>query len=157
MLTATSSQSSGSDFPWLALASLTVSAVALGYTFWRARQERQLARTTLFMTLHRALIEPDIQIGRRRLRDAESTEKFARQARSTNPAEREAYAQVGRALAMLDVLGLHVEKNLVDKDLVLGEWRGNLAELRPAIEMYLPTRAPDAWPHLRMLLAEAAR
>ncbi|MER6955021.1 hypothetical protein [Streptomyces sp. NPDC000618] len=150
----------------LAIASVAVAFLAMVIAFlalwwsrrtWRASVEQN--RRDMFLGLHEKLSSAEQQTGRRFLREKIGSLRDAEVLRREDP---NCLRQVVGALAMLDILGLYVEKGFVDKELVFEEWGSLLAELHPhgvhVIEERRQNRGSGRklWPHFRRLALEAA-
>jgi hypothetical protein len=141
------------------LAPILISSLAIvvsGLSLFRASR---LDQRDQFLKMHERLIDADLQIGRRILRDRISSVQDAQRLRSDAP---EDHQLVTRALAMLDILALYVEQEYVDADLVLREWGHTYAGCWERAQFYIAARlaADDgqwsAWPNLQKFGARAA-
>jgi hypothetical protein len=144
----------------VSVAALIVSLTALAFTiFWNISSRRiagETERRTLFLRLHESLVAEDLARGRGVVFRLQSIDD----ARNLLASEGTEYHLANRALAMLDVLALFVERGYVDKDLVMGEWREQLALVHAKGAFFTEARAEAhgvlPWPHLRVLAAQAA-
>lgn len=66
----------------------------------------------------------------------------------------------GRAIGLIDILGLYIDKGYVDRELPLTEWAYSLDPMRPGIERYRKWRLRlhgfEPWPHASRLLCDAS-
>lgn len=117
----------------------------------------RLNRRDLFLTLHEKLSTPEQVCGRNVLREFRSPEDVKRMRRK----DPNRLGAAISALAMLDILGLYVERGYVSKDLVLSEWGWVLADLSRHADQVIEERRREGlvarrqWPHLRSLALDA--
>lgn len=141
----------------MSLASLIVSALAVGLSLAALLRSRGQARIDLFVDFHQRLLDPELHRGRRVLLDHVTSTSDVRRLR----ADEEAYFAVNRALATLDVLAGHAERGWMDRELVLAEWGELFALIAPPAKHFAAVRAEELglrslpWPHLRRLGAIA--
>lgn len=120
-------------------------------------QAQQLNKRDLFLALHEKLSAPEQMRGRRVLREQVNSVNDAAELRQANRGDGRAAAG---ALAMLDILGLYIEKGFVEDNLVLEEWGYVLAELQPHAAHLISERTRNRhrppWPHYRRLAGRAS-
>jgi hypothetical protein len=142
------------------VAALIVSVVALAFTvIWNVstrRAETETERRLLFLRMHESLVAEDLARGRGIVFRLKSIED----ARALLASEGPDYSLANRALAMLDVLALFVERGFLDRDLVVSEWQAQLARVHTHGTFLMQARGEahgmTPWPHLRAFAAEVA-
>jgi hypothetical protein len=109
----------------------------------------------LFLKLHERLVEPDLQRGRRLVFTHAKTVDDVIELRDRQAAE---FDLINRALSMLDIAGLYVERNYIVKEDFLSEWGTALGPIWLASDPFLQVRfgGTRGWPHFRALGQEAA-
>ena len=137
---------------------ITISVAALGFSAFTWRERRSNDKRDLFLRMHERLIDLDLQHGRRILRQqvhsAKDVEKLLRD-------RYEDYEIVSRALSMLDIAALYVERGYIDKSLFMEEWSSVYAGLKESVVMLVMERAKSnpsymwSWPHFQALANEA--
>jgi hypothetical protein len=143
----------------VAIAALSLLVAASAYWFsrysWKRRREQD--RRDLFLELHSKLSSKEQMQGRRVLRERVKSVGDAEKLRN-RPEET---SQVYSALAMLDILGLYVDEDFVDGDLVLAEWGHVVVELHSHAQYVLAERRANGgtfrsqWPHYQTLAGRA--
>lgn len=97
-----------------------LSAGALYYNWMKSKQDT-------FLSIHEKMISSDLQEGRRlllsKIKSFEDADRLLEE-------EPEQYRKINRALAMYDVLGVHVKRGYVLKSWVMEEWGPGLARAR---------------------------
>jgi hypothetical protein len=142
------------------IASLFISLVALSVAVATLLTKRKQDRRDLFLKMHERLIDPDLQNGRRILRECIKSVEDAEKMRLGDP---ESYRLVGRALAMFDILGCYVRRGYIDEQLVLEEWGRTYAGSWDHGRHVVAERAEresetwSAWPHLQSFGETAAQ
>ncbi|MFH8698793.1 hypothetical protein [Streptomyces chartreusis] len=119
------------------------------------RQEDLLNKRDLFLSLHERLCGSEQLHGRRLLRHRANTQRGAYRLRNGDDDDA---LTAGGAVAMLDTLGLYVERGYVYQDLALEESGDTLIELKPHARRFIEARdvnRREPWPHYQRL-AEAA-
>ncbi|MCM0678283.1 hypothetical protein NCC78_26945 [Micromonospora phytophila] len=140
-------------------ASLLISIAAVAFTGLAYRDRRRQDRRDLFLKLHERLVEADLQRGRRLLFTRAQTLESVLQLRDEEP---DNFDLINRAIAMLDVAGLYVDRKYVDKQDFLAEWGGVYGRAWLAADAFLAVRLGDlrggrqGWPYFRALGVEAA-
>jgi hypothetical protein len=138
----------------VAIVSLVISLAALSVSVVTLLTKQRQDRRDLFLKMHERLVDPDLQQGRRILRERI---KSVEDAQAMRKEDQVSYQLVGRALAMFDILGGYVLRKYVDEELVLEEWghtyAGSWASGRYVIlERTASERERltwSAWPHLQ--------
>lgn len=142
---------------WISGASAVIALIALGVTLTNYRRSQDRDRRDLFLSVHRALIEPDVASGRRHLYRAKS------QISAEGTAiDETASGEIYRALAMLDLLALYVESGWIDYDTVKKEWSYSLVNTRPGANLWIAERYRDreqehSWEHYHRLAERVAK
>lgn len=127
---------------------LSVAAFAFSLTtfFLQWRKDRR----DLFLTIHQALIAPELQEGRRKLH-ALGTQQIA----TVHVDDPDGYQQINRALAMFDIFAMYVERRYISEDLALKEWGHSLSLTWEKAEPFIEARRVHSgyrpWPSLRVL------
>ncbi|MEU0787496.1 hypothetical protein ABZ341_38895 [Streptomyces sp. NPDC006173] len=108
-----------SNMDWIAFLSMLSAAAAVLYAVAISRDRRRQERRNLFLSLNEKLMHPDLQRGRALLRELiggtrDADILFARQ--------KDAHWVISQAVAMFDLLGLYVDRDYIDEDLVMAEW-----------------------------------
>lgn len=149
----------------LAVASVAIAFFAMVIAFlalwwsrrtWRASLEQN--RRDMFLALHEKLSSSEQQSGRRILREKINSLRDAQVMRRKKPQD---LRLVVSALGMMDILGLYVEKDFVDEQLVFEEWGPLLAEILPSGVHVIEERRQNGgsgrrlWPHFRRLALAA--
>jgi hypothetical protein len=142
-----------------ALASLCTAGLAYRFS-WETRRsteqrEESLNKRDLFLSLHEKLCSADQMWGRRVIREQITGVAEAKKLRESGG---EDWRAAAGALAMLDTVGLYVERGYVEPELVLTEWGHVLSELdrhaRHLVEAgHVDGKKP--WPHYQYLAAQA--
>jgi hypothetical protein len=101
------------------------------------RQAKNLNKRDLFLALHEKLCAPDQLWGRRVLREQINSLEDAERLRASGHPDGQAAAG---ALAMLDILSLYVDREYVEKELVLDEWGHVLADLKDSAAIFMRNR-----------------
>jgi hypothetical protein len=136
----------------LAVVSLFISLAALAVSVVALVTKQRHDRRDLFLKMHERLIDPDLQSGRRILREQIMSAEDASDMRVCDVAS---YQLVGRALAMFDILGCYVLRGFIDEQLVLEEWGHTYAGVWTHGQHYVAERAVrenltwSAWPHFQ--------
>jgi hypothetical protein len=107
-----------------AIISLAVSGGAFFVSAIALRMSRQHDRRDVFLKLHERLIDADLKAGRSSLKESVDSIEDAALLR----ADRSAYENANRALAMFDILAGYVRRGYIRKTLVLEEWGHTYAE-----------------------------
>ncbi|MFJ5802699.1 hypothetical protein [Streptomyces decoyicus] len=139
-----------------------LSAGIAGLVFKESRRTQVASdkanRRDLFLALHERLSHRDQQRGRTILREMVSSTGDAKEMRGR---DRDSYDLMMSSIAMLDILGLYVEKDYIDKDVVFDEWGWLYARAFEHGQHVLNERAmydesrKSPWPHFRALGEEA--
>ncbi|GAA3939994.1 hypothetical protein [Actinoplanes auranticolor] len=139
--------------------SVLISMTALTLTGLTYRDRRKQDRRDLFLRVHERLVEPDLQRGRRLIFTRAQTVEAVIDLREHEP---EIYDQINRAVAMLDIAGMYITKNYIDKDDFMAEWGPAYGRIWLAAQPFLEVRlggirsGGSGWPHFRLLGPEAA-
>lgn len=143
----------------VAIAGLSLAVASAAYWFsrysWKKRREQD--KRDLFLTLHERLSSQDQMQGRRVIREQVASVRDAIKLRG----RREDAAKAYSALAMLDILGLYVDKSFVDDVLVLEEWGHVVVELHSHAQYIIAERRANGgtfrsqWPHYQSLAGRA--
>lgn len=139
--------------------SLVVSFAALAFTGLTYRDRRKQDRRDLFLKLHERLVDADLQRGRRLLYSHARTRQEVTELRESHP---EQYDLINRSLAMLDVAGMYVDRDYIDKKDFLSLWGPTYGRAWLAAGPFLDERfaglrsGSRGWPYFRSLGAEAA-
>jgi hypothetical protein len=143
---------------WIA-AVVGATAGGLGFllSVYAVYRSTRLNKRDLFLTLHEKLSTPEQVCARQTLRQIKSPDHAQKMRRRDEGSLGDAVS----ALAMLDILGLYVERNYVNRDLVLSEWGWVITELSPHADHVIEERRRAGlsvrrqWPHFRGLALEA--
>lgn len=140
-----------------AVAAATFGGLGFVLSLYALLRGTRLNRRDLFLTLHEKLSTPEQVCGRRALREINSPEDVKRMLRK----DPDKHGAVTSALAMLDILGLYVDRGYVSKDLALSEWGWVLAGLSRHADHVIEERRRAGgvgrrqWPHFRSLALDA--
>ncbi len=135
--------------------SLTALTIA-GLTY---RDRRKQDRRDLFLKLHERMVEPDLQRGRRLLFTRARTVEDVKRLREDEPG---VFDDINRAVWMLDIAGMYVAKNYVDKDDFVAEWGSVFGRAWRGAQPFLEVRiaglpgGSPGWPYFRALGMEMA-
>jgi hypothetical protein len=137
------------------------SSVLAGYAFWFSRyswkKRGEQDRRDLFLEIHEKLSSQEQMQGRRVLKEQVRSLRDAEKLRGRSEEASRAYS----ALAMLDILGLYLDKDFMDEGLVLEEWGHVVAELHTHAQYVLTERLANGgtyrsqWPHYQRLAGRA--
>ncbi|MFF2276223.1 hypothetical protein [Agromyces sp. NPDC058126] len=134
---------------------LVISIAAFGFTLLSFALQRAKDRRDLFLSMHRALIEPDLQEGRRRLNALDESRLG-----SIQDDDLDGYQQINRSLAMFDIFAMYVNRRYISEELALEEWGDVLARTWTKAEPFIEARGERfghrPWPHLRAFGPRAA-
>jgi hypothetical protein len=138
--------------------SIVISFAAFALSVFTWRERRQNDRRDLFLKVHERLIDLDLQRGRRILGLSVHTPEDAWELLHDRPDD---YELVSRALSMLDVAALYVERGFIDRSLFVAEWGDVYSGLQKASAMLVAQRAHRSstystwsWPHFQRLASE---
>ncbi|MFL6108973.1 MAG: hypothetical protein ACJ72L_18590 [Marmoricola sp.] len=127
-----------SALPWL---SLSIALLALAINGWTFVDRRRIDRRDLFMKLHEAMLEPDLQRGRmilyRQCGSKQAVEKMAVDGI-------ESFLLANRALAMFDLMARYVETGHIDREDAMEEWAYSTSNLYVKAEHFLAYRSAEA-------------
>jgi hypothetical protein len=127
---------------------LAISIAAFGFSLLTYRQQQAKDQRDLFLEIHRALIEPDLQEGRRRVHALNAGEMV-----TVHDDDLDGYQQINRALAMFDIFAMYVNRRYIREDLALEEWGDVLAGTWTKAEPFIEARRERSghlpWPNLR--------
>lgn len=140
------------------LIAIIISCSAFAFSVFTWRERRAQDQRDLFLRIHERLIDADLQRGRRILFQMHSIEDaqtlFRDKPEDSNLAN--------RALAMLDVAALYVERGYVDRSLFNQEWGFTYASILESARYFIAERAsrgvrpgPQPWPHFQRLASQA--
>ena len=136
---------------------LSSAAFLFGVFTWRERKSQD--QRDLFLKMHERLIDMDLQSGRRILVQTIHSAKDASALFRDSPDQ---YDLANRALAMLDVAALYVERGYIDKSLFMGEWGAVYGRILDSAQYFIVDRearntaySNRSWPHFRALADEA--
>ncbi|PWN03754.1 hypothetical protein DJ010_06685 [Nocardioides silvaticus] len=139
------------------IASFVFASAALTLSPVTYRQRSEQDRRDLFLTMHERLIASDVQRGRRLLHEVGSEHEAA--LLRTNDPER--YQEVNRAIAMLDVFAMYIQRGYINRETALEEWGHAFARAYEKATFVIDDRAANQtwvpWPHLRAFGPEAVR
>ena len=145
--------------PWAVIAPaipVGISLLAVGVSLLLWWDQRRQDKRNLFLKIHEALVDPDLQEGRRLLFARTWTQEDVEKCRLDRPNE---YQLINRALAMLDIFALYVEKKYVIKQMVLEEWSHIVTRAATYGQPFIEDRAARhqfrPFPHLQGLAEEA--
>lgn len=147
-------------FTWLLHnPSVIISVIALGFAISTFFVNRWKDKRDLFLKIHERQLDPELQRGRRLLHEhfADTDVPSFDGLKTDAPDD---YAQINRAVAMLDVMGLYADKRYVKKSLVINEWGQSLSTIAPKARLFIEHRSigsTKAWPHLTKLLEKAEK
>lgn len=130
-----------------------VIAALVSTAAWQAT--RRLEKRNLFLQLNERLMQPRLQEGRTLLRELITDKDSADILYSRS--DRRDHWLISESIAMFDLLGLYVEREYVDKELVLEEWGSQIAlTYKPHGESFLASRAAylgwSPYPHYENLV-----
>jgi hypothetical protein len=135
---------------------LSSAAFLFGVFTWRERKSQD--QRDLFLKVHERLIDIDLQRGRRILAQAIHSAKDAAALFRDSPDQ---YDLANRALAMLDVAALYVERGYIDKSLFVGEWGSVYGRIRDPARYFIADREERdsiyslrPWPHFQAFADE---
>lgn len=143
----------------LSAIAIAISFLALAFNALTYRDRRRQERRDLFLKLHERLLELDLQRGRRLLFDHGKTKEQITALRRERPEE---YDLINRAIGMLEVAAMYVERKYVSKDDFLAEWGFVYGRVWEASGPFLDVRfggvrgGDRGWPRFRKLGPEAA-
>jgi hypothetical protein len=156
-LVAQASQDSDHLRDWFAGASAIAAFTALGIALYNLRQGKKRDRRDLFISIHQALLDPEVVRGRQYLYAIKNRNDAASAALSTDKS-----GPIYRALAMFDLMGLYAESKWIDEKTVAREWRYSIVNTHPAAKAWIAERYRDrpqwhSWEHYQALAERLAR
>jgi hypothetical protein len=142
-----------------ALIPIVISCAAFAFSVFTWRERKAQDQRDLFLRIHERLVDVDLQRGRRVLfQMVQSIED----ARALFQDRREDSDLANRALAMLDMAALYVERGYIDRDLFVQEWGFAYASILENARYFIAERASRAvrptvrsWPHFQLLASQA--
>ncbi len=135
---------------------LCVSGVAFLFSLALWLERRRQDKRDMFLRIHDALVEPDLQRGRRLLFARTWTVADVDDCFRTRPEE---WDLINGAMAMFDVFALYAEMGYVKEDLVIREWGHIIYRVatrgQPVIDFRAKKDNLRPWPHLRRIAPKA--
>ena len=141
-----------------AIIALSISVASFGFSLLNNYQQRQQDKRDMFIKMHEALLDPDLQRGRRILNSKFRTAAEFDSMQDQSPDE---YQLINRCLAMFDVFAMYVDHKFIDEELVLKEWGHTIARTWEHAEPFLDARSDREhyrpWANLRSLAPRAIK
>lgn len=143
---------------WIAFVSMLAAVAAVLYSVYISNSHRKQEKRNLFLSLNQQLMNPDLQRGRALLREKINKADDASEVYEKHQGEHWA---ISEAVAMFDLLGLYVNRDYVDEELVMAEWGKALTLAYEGHgEFFIEAREKalgwPPYPHFK-LIAEKAR
>lgn len=135
---------------------ISIAAFVFSVFTWRERKSKD--QRDLFFRINECLIDVDLQRGRRILYRAVHSEKDVNELFRDKP---EDYDLANRALAMLNVSALYVERDYIDRKMFMQEWGHVYARIWQHGQYFIAVRRKDSstpellWPHFQSLAKQA--
>ena len=144
-----------------ALIPIGISCAAFAFSVFTWRERKVKDQRDLFLRVHERLVDVDLQRGRRIIYQDVNSVQDVQHLMRERPGD---YDTANRALAVLDIAALYVERGYLDEQLFMQEWGLEYANILKHAQYFIDERASQAvasadktWPHLQFLGARATR
>lgn len=144
-----------------AVIAIAISALALMISFITLLDRRRNDRRDLFLGMHERLIELELRHGREVLAVSVTSAQSVVELHSYQNND---YELACKALSMLDVAALYVERGYISRSLFVEEWGSVYSSLKGNVEWFIEGRElidrehlTWTWPHFRVLADEISK
>jgi hypothetical protein len=142
----------------LAVASTILSIIAVGFSIFVFIDGRTRYKRDMFLKIHEIMISEPSYRGRQLLLSQKHDQK------SINDIDLSDRAQVSRAIALFDTIGLYLHRDYLIEEDVISMWGPSACRVWRAAQPFIERRAqqsgdPNAYPYFRYLVgrSEASR